>query len=76
MLSSDMLMLCLHYAGISLKTQELYAVVFITRYLDLFFAYVSLCVPPCATLHGSTSDSTTSLEADMHASAQSGCVQH
>ena len=35
--------LCFKNAGISLKTQELYAVVFITRYLDLFFAYVSLC---------------------------------
>jgi len=28
-------------AGISLKTQELYALVFITRYLDLFFDYIS-----------------------------------
>lgn len=30
------------YAGISLKTQELYAIVFATRYLDLFTHYVSL----------------------------------
>ncbi|KAG8903546.1 endoplasmic reticulum retention protein [Tulasnella sp. 403] len=29
-------------AGISFKTQELYALVFITRYLDLFWSYVSL----------------------------------
>ncbi|TXG48701.1 hypothetical protein EZV62_024576 [Acer yangbiense] len=28
-------------AGISLKTQELYALVFVTRYLDLFSRYVS-----------------------------------
>ncbi|KAK0592566.1 hypothetical protein LWI29_021374 [Acer saccharum] len=28
-------------AGISLKTQELYALVFVTRYLDLFTRYVS-----------------------------------
>eukprot|EP00897_Mesotaenium_endlicherianum_P002313 jgi/Mesen1/2109/ME000151S01372 len=29
-------------AGISLKTQELYVLVFTTRYLDLFFSYISL----------------------------------
>jgi len=29
-------------AGVSLKTQELYALVFLTRYLDLFTNYVSL----------------------------------
>ena len=29
-------------AGISLKTQELYALVFVCRYLDLFTNYVSL----------------------------------
>lgn len=29
-------------AGVSLKTQELYAVVFITRYLDMFTHFVSL----------------------------------
>ncbi|KAI7846116.1 hypothetical protein COHA_000377 [Chlorella ohadii] len=28
--------------GISLKTQELYALVFLTRYLDLFYSYISL----------------------------------
>ncbi|GFY83369.1 endoplasmic reticulum retention defective 2B [Actinidia rufa] len=28
-------------AGISLKTQELYIIVFVTRYLDLFMRYVS-----------------------------------
>lgn len=28
--------------GVSLKTQELYAIVFVTRYLDLFFRYISL----------------------------------
>ncbi|GMP25213.1 hypothetical protein CsSME_00002185 [Camellia sinensis var. sinensis] len=28
-------------AGISLKTQELYVIVFVTRYLDLFTRYVS-----------------------------------
>lgn len=31
-------------AGVSLKTQELYAIVFLTRYLDLFTNYVSLYV--------------------------------
>ena len=30
-------------SGVSLKTQEMYALVFLTRYLDLFFRYVSLC---------------------------------
>lgn len=29
-------------AGVSLKTQELYAVVFATRYLDLFFSFISI----------------------------------
>ncbi|CAI5463014.1 unnamed protein product [Closterium sp. Yama58-4] len=29
-------------AGISLKTQELYVMVFVTRYLDLFYAFVSV----------------------------------
>ena len=29
-------------AGISLKTQELYLLVFVTRYLDLFTNFVSL----------------------------------
>ncbi|KAK8612931.1 hypothetical protein V6N13_104256 [Hibiscus sabdariffa] len=29
-------------AGVSLKTQELYALVFTTRYLDLFTTYISL----------------------------------
>ena len=29
------------YAGISLKTQELYALVFATRYLDIFTDYIS-----------------------------------
>ena len=29
-------------AGVSLKTQELYAVVFATRYLDLFFRFISI----------------------------------
>ena len=29
-------------AGISLKTQELYALVFVCRYLDLFYSFVSL----------------------------------
>mmetsp|Transcript_13367 Transcript_13367/g.40421 ORF Transcript_13367/g.40421 Transcript_13367/m.40421 type:complete len:216 (-) Transcript_13367:2816-3463(-) len=28
--------------GVSLKTQELYTLVFLTRYLDLFFSFVSL----------------------------------
>ncbi|KAI8108092.1 hypothetical protein M9434_006122 [Picochlorum sp. BPE23] len=28
--------------GISLKTQELYALVFVCRYLDLFYSYISL----------------------------------
>ena len=31
-----------YVTGISLKTQELYAVVFITRYLDLFLRFISL----------------------------------
>ncbi|CAI0561086.1 unnamed protein product [Linum tenue] len=30
------------YAGVSLKTQELYALVFITRYLDIFTSFVSI----------------------------------
>lgn len=30
------------FAGISLKTQELYAIVFVTRYLDIFTDYISL----------------------------------
>ncbi|XP_021802194.1 ER lumen protein-retaining receptor-like [Prunus avium] len=29
------------YAGVSLKTQELYALVFATRYLDIFFNFIS-----------------------------------
>lgn len=29
-------------AGVSLKTQELYALVFICRYLDLFTRFISL----------------------------------
>lgn len=29
-------------AGISLKTQELYALVFATRYLNIFFVFISL----------------------------------
>lgn len=33
---------CILYAGVSLKTQELYALVFAARYLDIFTNYVSL----------------------------------
>lgn len=29
-------------AGISLKTQELYALVFVCRYLDLFYSFISV----------------------------------
>mmetsp|Transcript_9973 Transcript_9973/g.45150 ORF Transcript_9973/g.45150 Transcript_9973/m.45150 type:complete len:88 (-) Transcript_9973:1645-1908(-) len=29
-------------AGLSLKTQELYLAVFLTRYLDLLYSYISL----------------------------------
>lgn len=29
-------------AGVSLKTQELYAIVFISRYLDMFFTFISV----------------------------------
>lgn len=29
-------------AGISLKTQDLYALVFVCRYLDLFYSWISL----------------------------------
>ena len=29
-------------AGVSLKTQELYLLVFVTRYLDLFYSFISL----------------------------------
>merc|ERR1712216_695503 len=29
-------------AGVSLKTQELYLLVFVTRYLDLLYSYISL----------------------------------
>lgn len=32
----------LHYVGVSLKTQELYAIVFATRYLDIFTDFISL----------------------------------
>ena len=32
------------FAGVSLKTQELYLLVFVTRYLDLFQSYISLYV--------------------------------
>jgi hypothetical protein len=32
-------------AGVSLRTQELYALVFVCRYLDLFFTFISLCGP-------------------------------
>jgi len=28
--------------GVSLRTQELYAIVFVTRYLDLFFSFISV----------------------------------
>lgn len=31
-----------HTAGVSRKTQELYALVFVCRYLDLFYSYISL----------------------------------
>lgn len=30
-------------AGVSLRTQELYALVFVCRYLDLLFTFISLC---------------------------------
>lgn len=30
------------HAGISLKTQELYALVFVCRYLDLFYSFISV----------------------------------
>lgn len=33
---------CYLYAGVSLKTQELYALVFAARYLDIFTNYISL----------------------------------
>jgi hypothetical protein len=36
-------------AGVSLRTQELYALVFVCRYLDLFFTFISLCAPACAS---------------------------
>lgn len=36
---------CVTAPGISLKTQELYALVFLCRYLDLFTRFVSLCAP-------------------------------
>lgn len=29
-------------AGISLKTQEMYGLVFLTRYIDIFFRFISL----------------------------------
>jgi hypothetical protein len=29
---------------VSLRTQELYAIVFVCRYLDLAFQFISLCV--------------------------------
>ena len=36
---------CSRLAGISLKTQELYALVFVMRYLDVFTTWISLCAP-------------------------------
>lgn len=33
---------CCHLSGISLKTQELYALVFLARYLDLFTDFISV----------------------------------
>lgn len=38
------------FAGVSLRTQELYALVFMCRYLDLFFSFISLCAPQAASL--------------------------
>ena len=35
----------------SLRTQELYAIVFLTRYLDLFFSFISLCAHALAPPH-------------------------
>jgi len=35
---------------VSLRTQELYALVFMCRYLDLFFSFISLCAPQAASL--------------------------
>jgi hypothetical protein len=33
---------------VSLRTQELYAIVFVCRYLDLAFQFISLCVSRAA----------------------------
>ena len=37
---------CCVGAGVSLKTQEMYALVFVCRYLDLFTRFISLCALP------------------------------
>lgn len=46
LLSIIVLLLKIHHtkscAGVSLRTQELYALVFVTRYLDLFYSFISL----------------------------------
>ena len=42
----------MHLSGISLKTQELYTLVFVCRYLDLFTNFISMCAatPAIVTL--------------------------
>lgn len=44
-------------AGISLKTVELYALVFLMRYLDLFTNFTSLCAFAVSWLHGTVDHS-------------------
>ena len=41
-------------AGVSLRTQELYALVFLTRYLDLFFTFISLCAAAARAVRGAS----------------------
>jgi len=60
----------LRWAGISLKTQELYALVFICRYLDLFTRYVSLCAPRAAAYALSV---ISVVEGSMHKSQSLPC---
>jgi hypothetical protein len=42
-------------AGVSLRTQELYALVFVTRYLDLFFNFISMYVITSLLIHSDAS---------------------
>ena len=40
---------CAFFAGISLKTQQLYLLIFAMRYLDVLTSFISLCAPNAPT---------------------------